>query len=88
MLPYLTEETLEDLLGRLAEVAVNRILVDRLNLKAGNWRTIRQTLMDRYPKLIREVERTLFTQNEYYGKLKLRVLELCRQHNLKVDFCY
>ncbi len=88
MLPYFTEETLDDLLGRLGEVAVNRILVDRLNLKAGNWRTIRQTLVERYPKVICEFERTLFTPNEYYEKLKLRVLELCRQQNLKVDFCY
>jgi DNA repair photolyase len=88
MLPYLTEETLEDLLSRLAEVAVDRILVDRLNLKAGNWRTIRQTLATCYPQLIRLFERTLFTPNEYYEKLKLRILESCKQRNLKVDFCY
>ncbi|MEM2851112.1 MAG: radical SAM protein [Candidatus Bathyarchaeia archaeon] len=88
MLPYLTEETLEDLLSKLTEVAVDRILVDRLNLKAGNWRTIQQALAKCYPELICMFERILFTRNEYYERLKLRISESCKRRNLKVDFCY
>ncbi len=88
MLPYLSEERLSELLGRLCEVGVNRILVDRLNLKAGNWNSIYKALRENLPDFIPKFEEVLFRLNGYYERLRLKISEMCRKLDLRVDFCY
>ncbi len=60
MLPYLSEDRLCELLDKLCEVGVNRFLVDRLNLKAGNWRSIRATLDKNFPDFRVKFEEVFF----------------------------
>jgi len=88
ILPYITEEGLEELISRLAKTPVKRILVDKLNIKAGNWRTIKKTLSEHYPNLIPKFEEALFKQSHYYERLKPDIRELCKRHGLTADFCY
>jgi len=88
ILPHITEESLEELVTRLAKTPVKRILVDRLNIKAGNWRTIKETLSKHYPNLIPKFEEALFKQSHYYERLKPDIEELCKKYGLTVDFCY
>jgi DNA repair photolyase len=88
MLPYLSEDRLLELLHRLCEAGVNRILVDRLNLKAGNWNTIHGALKENLPGFLPRFEGVLFESSGYYEGLKSKILELCRSCDLKVDFCY
>ena len=88
VLPYVTEESLEELIARLAKTPVKRILVDRLNIKAGNWRTIKKTLSEHYPNLIPKFEEALFKQSHYYERLKPDIGELCKKHGLMFEFCY
>ena len=41
LLPYISDEELESLLNNIAD-KVSRVIIDRLNIKAGNWKTIFQ----------------------------------------------
>lgn len=88
MLPYLSEERLSELLGKLCEVGVNRILVDRLNLKAGNWNPIYKALNENLPDFLPKFEEVLFGSSGYYEKLRSKISEMCRRLDLRVDFCY
>ena len=88
ILPHITEESLEELVAKLAKTPVKRVLIDRLNIKAGNWRTIKGTLLKHYPNLLPKFEEALFKQSNYYERLKPKVGELCKKHGLTADFCY
>lgn len=88
MLPYLSEDGLPELLDRLCEARVNRILVDRLNLKAGNWNSIYKALNENLPDFLPKFEEIMFRSSGYYEKLRLKISEMCRRLNLRVDFCY
>jgi DNA repair photolyase len=75
LLPYLCEERLEELLNILAD-RVNRVLVDRLNIKAGNWEPIKNSLDRFYPKLKQNFQAASLENSKYYDSLrgKMRVL--------------
>ncbi len=88
MLPHISENRLPELLDRLCEAGVNRILVDRLNLKAGNWNAIHGSLKESLPDFLPRFEEALFKSSGYYERLKSKILELCRGRDLRVDFCY
>jgi len=88
MLPHLSGDRLPELLDRLSEAGVNRILVDRLNLKAGNWNSIYKALNENLPDFLPKFEEALFKSGGYYERLKSKILELCRGRDLRVDFCY
>lgn len=88
MLPHLTERTLPGLLDRLRAAGVGRVLVDRLNLKAGNWASIRRALEENLPDLLPGFEEALFGPGGYYERLRQRVAEMCRTRGLNAEFCY
>ena len=79
LIPYLCEEDMDLLLNSLAD-KVNRILVDRLNIKAGNWGRIKGTLERHYPdqlSVIREASKEL---SSYYDSLRSKIkLEIGRR---------
>lgn len=68
LLPYLSEEGLELLLNNLAD-KVGRVIVDRLNIKAGNWRTIKLALKDNYPNLLDLFQEACGVESKYYSML-------------------
>ena len=84
MLPYLSDEHLEDLLNVLAD-RVGRLIVDRLNIKCGNLPDIRGTLAAHYPDLAPMFEAALASDSDYYRGLRVRVSELCRDRSIPVD---
>jgi len=84
MLPYLSDEHLEDLLNVLAD-RVDRLIVDRLNIKCGNLPDIRGTLAAHYPDLAPMFEAALASDSDYYRGLRVRVSELCRDRSIPVD---
>ena len=87
MLPYLSEEYLEELLNLLTD-RVNRLLVDRLNIKCGNMPDIRRVLATYYPELQQMFEVALTPGSNYYSDLKKRVINLCRDRAIPVDVVY
>ncbi len=88
MLPHLSKNRLDELLDRLCKVGVNRIMVDRLNLKAGNWLPIRKVLSQNFPHLLPEFTEALFKPSGYYERLRMEISEMCLGRGLRVDFCY
>jgi len=88
LLPHLSEDRLDELLDRLCEVGVNRVMVDRLNLKAGNWLPIRKVLSENFPRLLPKFAEAVSKPSGYYERLRMEISERCLGRGLRVDFCY
>ena len=56
---------------------MNRVLVDRLNIKAGNWGSIKGTLERHYPDQLSAIQEASKEPSNYYdslrGKMKLEI---------------
>jgi len=87
LLPYLSDENLDGLLDILAD-RVNRLLVDRLNIKCGNMPVIRRVLDVHYPDLVPMFESALEDGSGYYATLRSRVVEMCRERSIPVEIVF
>ena len=87
VLPYLTDEGLEPLLNELAG-SVSHVLVDRLNVKAGNMPDIRRVLTEKYPDLKPLFEFALRDESEYYSVFKRKVADMCRRRSIPLEMVY
>jgi len=87
LLPIFSEESLKDLFEEFKEVGVDRVIVDKLNIKSGNWRYIRKALEANYPNLFKEFKEKTFDEN-YYLRLKARIREIAENYSVDVDFCF
>ena len=90
-LPFISERDLEELIRILSRIKIDYLLVDRLNLKAGNWKSIKEAIASYNPQLLGFYESILFNPSnyeEFYDAVKARVKELCKEHELDVEFCY
>ncbi len=88
VLPEVTERDLEQLLEEASSARASYVLVDKLNIKAGNWSSIKRALERHEPKLIPAFKKALFEDKPYYHRIKQRVIELSRKHGVEVEFCY
>ncbi len=87
-LPLISEKTIEDLANRLKELYISRVLIDRLNIKAGNWQTIIEAVKRYYPELIPKFENALHPQSSYYSGVKKTVSDILKEKKLEYSFCY
>ena len=87
MLPYLSEEHLEELLNKLVD-RVNRLIVDRLNIKCGNMPDIRAVLQRHYPDLAPMFESALAPHSVYYPHLRAKISRLCEERSIPVDILF
>jgi DNA repair photolyase len=87
MLPYITEDGLEPLLDELAG-CVNRVLIDRLNVKSGNMPDIRGVLSEHYPDLQPLFESALKKGSVYYDGFRRKVSEMCRKRSIPFEVLY
>ena len=87
LLPYISEDRLEELLNILAD-RVGRVIVDRLNIKAGNWGPIRETLEDNYPDLLPRFKEASKEGSPYYDALKGRVKGMLDRRGVPADMVY
>lgn len=88
ILPFFIEETLEDLASECKNVGVSRVLIDRLNLKYGNWELLKEMLGKKYPYLLPKYEEILFSKSSYFESLKEKISTTFQKKNLKFNFCY
>lgn len=88
ILPYLTEATLDEALRRLGSIGVERVLVDRLNIKCGNWRPIQEALRRSYPGLLPKYVDALFSGDDYFDRARWKVTEACHKAGVDCEFCY
>ncbi|MCW4050657.1 MAG: radical SAM protein [Candidatus Bathyarchaeota archaeon] len=72
LLPYVSEDGLEELMNTLAD-RVNRVIVDRLNIKAGNWKPIQIALEKNFPELIPEFKEASRDDSEYYDEVRRKM---------------
>jgi DNA repair photolyase len=87
MLPYLSDEHLEELLNKLAD-RVNRLIVDRLNIKCGNMPDIRGVLRSNYHDLASMFESALTPGSDYYKHLRSKISSLCEERSIPVDIIF
>ena len=82
VLPYITDKNLHELMQRIS--FVDEVMVDRLNIKSGNWPRIKKVVQERYPQLFRQFGKVVFEEGNYYNDFKKRIKKLRRD----VSFCY
>jgi DNA repair photolyase len=87
IIPYLSEEGLASLLDELAG-SVSHVLVDRLNVKSGNMKTIREALLAHYPDLRPMFESALSSESGYYDSFRRRVADMCRRRSIPCDIIF
>ncbi|HEX9934671.1 MAG TPA: radical SAM protein [bacterium] len=87
-LPYLVETGLAEFIDSIAGSA-DRLLVDRLNIKCGNWQGINRSLAVKFPSLMTKWRDILFSEKEkgsYYVSLYEKIASLCSRKGIPVDF--
>ncbi len=87
LLPFLSEEDLEKLMNALAD-KVNRVLVDRLNIKAGNWKKIENTIVYHYPEKLDEIKMASKEPSAYYDRLRGKVRRLLDERAIPHDILF
>jgi DNA repair photolyase len=89
LLPFVSDINLEKTINRLALTKPDKIYVDKLNIKCpAHWERIKSVLEKNLPDLVNKWEQVLFTKNDYYEKLKQRIIEVSKDYDLKYEFCY
>jgi DNA repair photolyase len=88
LLPYLSDKSLEELIGKASELKVDYIWFDKLNLKPGVWDNMERILQKHYPHLLPLWKEVFFSKNDYYDKLKERLIQFCKENNVRCRFCY
>jgi len=87
LLPYLSEAGIETLLNSLAD-KVNRVIVDRLHIKAGNWKPIEETLSKYYPSLVVEFKKASESDSGYYEELRYKMKRLLDARAIPYDILF
>ncbi len=88
ILPYLTEETLAEIMKITFEMGVRDIIIDKLNFKSGNWRDINDLLMDKYPDLLPKYSEIRNTGSSYYQSVKNEIKSFCEKNKISYEFCF
>ncbi|MFC1802574.1 radical SAM protein [Thermoproteota archaeon] len=87
LLPYLSEEELEVLLNNLAD-KVGSVIVDRLNIKAGNWKNIQETIEIYYPDVLPKFKKASKKNSVYYSDLRKKVKSMLEERAIPYDIVY
>lgn len=82
VLPYITDKSLETLMQRIS--FVDEVMVDRLNVKSGNWPRIRKVVLEKYPRLLEQFSKAVFENNSYYSDFKKRIKKIRKD----ASFCF
>ncbi|MBN2030528.1 radical SAM protein [bacterium] len=89
ILPVLTTNSLNPLLDEIKN-NVDYVLVDRLNIKCGNWNRIAKVITKEYPSLFPIWQKNCFSkekQNACYHDIRKKIDDYCRRNNWRVQFC-
>jgi DNA repair photolyase len=87
IMPYITDKgkDLEALISALKKSKIRYLMVDRLNLKRGMRPRLLNFVKNDFPEL-EEKYRALTA--DYFEGIKLEILRLCKDQDLRVEFCY
>lgn len=85
--PYLSDRSLDSVFARLAGCA-DRVYVDRLNIKSGNWKYIAPIIQKQYKEKYEDFRKAVFDQSPYYQTLKRTIQRLAAHYAVEVEYCY
>jgi DNA repair photolyase len=88
ILPYLSDQNLEQYLRQIANTGVDYIYVDKLNLKPGLMTSLEGFLKKDFPQLQEKWKAILLGKNDYYKNLKVQIDVLCKELKLERQFCF
>jgi DNA repair photolyase len=88
ILPFLSDNDVEELLIRFKEARVDYVYVDKLNLRPMVWSMVSRTVSRKYPELYEELKKILFSKSSYYETIKKNILETSKRISLETVFCY
>jgi DNA repair photolyase len=88
ILPYLSDQNLQEHLHKIAHTGVDYIYVDKLNMKPGLWPILDKFLGKDLSDLHNKWESIFLQKNNYYEDLKKRIDGTCRELGLECRFCY
>jgi DNA repair photolyase len=88
MLPFISDKNLEETIKKFAELKPDKIYFDKLNVKNPfHWKKIKTFLEENYADLAEKWEEAI-SNEDYYKKIKERIVETCKNLNLNCEICY
>jgi DNA repair photolyase len=88
ILPYISDQNLQEYLHTIAHTGVDYIYVDKLNLKPGLWQILTNFIEKELPGMQTTWKNTLLGKSSYYEELKNKINGICKELNLECRFCY
>lgn len=88
IMPLISDKNLENTFDKFAELELDLVYVDRLNIKCGNWPDIRNAIESNYPEMLNRYEEIFFARSDYYENLKKRITALLKERGLRFEICY
>lgn len=86
-IPGISDKNLEALFGKFTEVGIDYLIVDKLNLKCGNWVEIKKVLDTHYPNLASDFAER-FLKSDYYAKIKRKVVDMSGKYGFRCEVIY
>ncbi len=88
ILPAVTENGLDDVLDLAQGVAVERVLIDRLNLRPGVWRSVSEFIAQEHPELAALYKEIFWGRSCFHNELKQRLKRSCDRRKLDYSLCF
>jgi len=88
ILPYLSDQNLEQYFHQIVGAGADYVYVDRLNLKPGLWVNLEKFLQKDFPHLHEKWRDILLGKSDYYESLKRQINGLCVELKLECKFCF
>jgi len=87
LLPIMSISEIESLLQELKEIKVDRVMVDKLNIKAKNWLTINKAL-DMHSSVKKEEFWMKTKSQEYWIGMKRELIKLSKKLSINIDILF
>ena len=88
ILPLLSDRSLYEYFQTLANLNVDYVYVDKLNLKPGLWDMLENTVRAKYPQLLDQWQNILRSKDKYYSQLQSTIMQICKEKNLECRMCF
>ena len=88
ILPYVSDQDLEEYFHQIVNVGTDYLYVDKLNLKPGLWVKLKSILQKDFSPLCERWEPILLGKSNYYDKTNMRIKSITKKLGLKCKFGY
>jgi DNA repair photolyase len=88
ILPYISDQNLEQYFQQVAFAGVDYVLVDKLNLKPGLWPILDGFMRENLSQFHEEWKKIFLGKNDYYQDLRARIDGICKRLELECRFCF